>query len=93
VAAVVGGNGEGLAATLGEGLAIAAEGLVLPQLTPSKATAAVAAETRSFDCMGMLLNTLPRTHADTGSGYDQSYSGVTYAALRPPSTRNVAPFT
>jgi hypothetical protein len=43
--------------------------------------------------MGMLLNTLPRTYADTGSGYDRSYSGVTYAALRPPSTRNVAPFT
>jgi hypothetical protein len=77
VAAVVGGSGEGLAAGLGEGLATAAEGLVLPQPTLSKAMTAVAAETKSFDCMEMLLNMLPRMPSDTGSGYDRSYSGVT----------------
>ena len=39
---------------------------------------------KSFDCM------LP----DTEPGYDDdAYSGVTYAAVSPPSTRDVVPFT
>jgi hypothetical protein len=78
VAAVVGTLGTGLAAALGVELAAAVDGAVLPQPAPSKAMAAVAAVTRNFDCMGMLLNKLPGMHSDTGPGYDvEIYSGVT----------------
>lgn len=57
------------------------------------AAAAIAVVSQDFECIEVLLKRFPRTYPDTGSGYDWSYSGVTYAALRPPSTRNVAPFT
>jgi len=74
----VGTLGTGLAAALGVGLAAAVDGAVLPQPAPSKAMAAVIAVTINFDCMGMLLNTLTRTHSDTRRGYDfEIYSGVT----------------
>ena len=54
----------------------------LPQPTANR-VATIAPASRSFDCM----------HPDTRPGYTDFYSEVTYAALMPPSTRNVEPFT
>jgi hypothetical protein len=78
VAGVVGALGDGLAAAaLGDGLAAAIEGDELPHPATNKATTAVAAVTRNFDCIGMLLNTFLRMHPDTCAGYVGGYSGVT----------------
>src|SRR4029077_9966701 len=87
-------TGDGFAAT-GDGLADAVDGEVLPQAAASKAATAMALVKSDFGFIWMLLNgLLPAMHPDTRTGYERfGYSGVTYAALRPPSTRNVAPFT
>jgi hypothetical protein len=96
---VAAGLGEGLVAA-GGGYAVVPDGLVTavgdvePQAAASNATAATAFVNSDFGCIWILLNRLPATHPDTRPGYEISgYSGVTYAALRPPSTRNVEPFT
>jgi hypothetical protein len=64
-----------------EGLALAVDCALLPPQAPTSSAAPIAPTTTSLDCM----------HGDTEAGY--VYSGVTYAAVRPPSTMNVAPFT
>jgi hypothetical protein len=87
---IVAGPAAGLAA--GDGLATAVAGVVSPQADTITAVKTVAAATRSFDGMWMLLI----ISGDTSryrTGLRNGYSGVTYAALRPPSTRNVDPFT
>jgi len=66
----------------GEGLEAAVGDDVPPQLTASSADA-IAPVIDSFACI----------HPDTEPGYGEAYSGVTYAAVNPPSTRNVEPLT
>ena len=63
-----------------DGLALAVDCAPLPQAATTRAPT-TALVTTNLDCM----------HGDTEAGY--VYSGVTYAAVRPPSTMNVAPFT
>src|SRR6266852_8933786 len=63
-----------------DGLALAVDCAPLPQAATSSA-APIAPTTTNLDCM----------HGDTEGGY--VYSGVTYAAVRPPSTMKVAPLT
>jgi hypothetical protein len=56
----------------------------------TSAMAAIAFVTKTLDCMS------PDTHSGYVKAQTQqlgAYSGVTYAAVRPPSTRNVVPFT
>ena len=68
---------------LGEGLATPEDGFEPPHAA-SITNAAIKPTDRGVPC----------THPDTGAGYTAShYSGVTYAAVSPPSTRNVAPLT
>ena len=73
----------GLVAGLGDGLAADDDGELPPHAVATSAAVAMAAANISLD----------RTHPDTDPGYVGAYSGVTYAAVRPPSTRNVEPFT
>ena len=74
----------GLAAGLADGVAAAVDDELLPHATASNANAAVAAVNKTLD----------RTYPDTEPGYEgTAYSGVTYAAVIPPSTTNVDPFT
>ena len=63
-----------------DGLALAVDCAPLPQAATIRAPTTAPAIT-NLDCI----------HRDTEAGY--VYSGVTYAAVRPPSTMNVAPFT
>jgi len=71
-----------VAAGLGDGLAAAVDGLAEP---PHAATSAATAMPNA--------TTFPRMKTDTETGYGAAYSGVTYAAVMPPSTVNVAPLT
>src|ERR1700682_5635680 len=76
------GLGDGLGDGFGEGLEAAVDGDEPPQAASSA------------DAMAPVIMSFNRMHPDTDPGYDDAvYSGVTYAAVRPPSTRNVVPFT
>src|SRR5690242_7689126 len=78
-----------VAAALGDGLDAAVDGLeaAVDGLEPPQATTS-----NDMSDSAPATTVVPRMHPDTDPGY-RSYSGVTYAAVRPPSTRNVAPLT
>src|SRR5712692_1087589 len=90
-----------LAAVLGDGLELAVDGVAPPQAVASSAASATALVIKSFDCMHPDTERgyeceRQFTHLSAALSHQRRggcYSGVTYAALSPPSTRNVAPLT